>query len=152
MDIPQIASQITTFLAPALPYLATVGGKAIEEVGTRLGSGAWDSAKALWDRLRPGIDADPAAREAAEDLAGASDDPDLQAAFRVRLRKLLESDAGLAEDLERILAQLGPSAAYYAEVRGDGTIAQGKGARAVGKGAVVIGGGVGGDVNISNKD
>jgi hypothetical protein len=152
MDIPLIATQITTFLAPALPYLATVGSNAMEELGTRLGGGVWDSAKAVWDRLRPGIDADPAAREAAEDLAGASDDPDLQAAFRVRLRKLLEADTGLAEDLERILARAGPSAAYHAEVHGDGAIAQGEGARAGGKGAVVVGGDVGGDVNISNKD
>ncbi|MEJ5241594.1 MAG: hypothetical protein WHS87_10390 [Anaerolineales bacterium] len=49
---PQLLQQLTTFLAPFLPYLLKMGEKAAEEAGKRLGEAAWEQAKALWEKLR----------------------------------------------------------------------------------------------------
>ncbi len=49
---PELSQQVTTFLAPFLPYLLKAGEKAAEEVGKKLGADAWEKAKSLWGRLR----------------------------------------------------------------------------------------------------
>ena len=63
-DLDEIARQIVQFLAPFLPYLLKAGEKAAEEVGRKLGAAAWEQARALWARLRPKVEARPAAQVA----------------------------------------------------------------------------------------
>lgn len=65
------------FLAPALPYLIGLGGKAAEEAAKESGKAG---VKKVWDKLRPKVEAKEAAREAADDLAADPADPDAQAA------------------------------------------------------------------------
>ncbi len=48
----QLLQQLTTFLAPFLPYLLKAGEKAAEEAGKKFGEAAWEQAKALWEKLR----------------------------------------------------------------------------------------------------
>lgn len=107
MDIPALAEELVRVLSPALPFLLKVGEKAAEEIGKRLGSGMLDRAREIWDRLR----GHPDVEKAAHDLASMPDDPDAQAALRLQLRKLLQDDPALAQEL----AQLREKAA--AEVR-----------------------------------
>jgi hypothetical protein len=59
------------------------------EAGKQLGVDAWEKAKSLWGKLRPQVDAKPAAQEAAQDVAETSDNEDAQAALRLQLKKLL---------------------------------------------------------------
>lgn len=47
----------------------------------------------MWEKLHSKVEA----KEAATDLAATPEDEDLQTALRVQLKKLLESDAALAE-------------------------------------------------------
>ncbi len=102
MDPQTLAQQIVPFLTPFLPYLLKVGEKAAEEAGKKLGGDAWERAKTLWGKLRPGVEAKPAAKEAAQDAAAAPDDADARAALRHQLKKLLAEDPTLAADLTRL--------------------------------------------------
>lgn len=102
MDIAGLAQDLSTFLVPFLPYLLKAGEKATEEVGRKLGSDAWDKAKALWAKLYPKVEAKPAAQEAVQDVTNAPTDTDAQAALRLQLRKLLAEDETLASEVARL--------------------------------------------------
>ncbi len=96
---------LTAFLSPFLPFLMKAGEKAAEESGKKLGVEAWDKAKALWGKLRPKIETKDAAMEAVEDVAIQSEDEDAQASLRHQLKKVLESDKTLAEEVSRLMEQ-----------------------------------------------
>jgi hypothetical protein len=116
-------SALVQLLSPFLPRLL---GKA-SEVGAKVGGAAvdaaWEHARRIWDKLRPAIEAKPAATEAAADVAAAPDDADAQAALRLQLKKLLADDPALATQLGSLLEQ----------ARGAGVVATGKGGVAAGE-------------------
>jgi transketolase len=93
---------LTAFLAPFLPTLVKAGEKAVEKAADAVSDEAFKYARALWEKLKPGVDAKPAAKEAAEEVAARPDDEDALAALRLQLRKLLEEDTRLAGDLAAI--------------------------------------------------
>ncbi|MCU0565240.1 MAG: hypothetical protein MUF49_01420 [Oculatellaceae cyanobacterium Prado106] len=107
---------LTTFLAPFLPALLNLGTKAAEAaaskagetIGTQFSENALTKAKAVWQKLLPKVEAKEAAKEAAEDVAKTPDDADSQAALRVQLKKILESDAELAGAIAQILQEPAP--------------------------------------------
>ena len=94
---------IVKFLAPCMPFLLTMGNKAAEGASQKVGEDVWNRAKAIWDKLWPKVEAKEAAKEAAEDVAKNPDDEDLQGSLRVQLRKILEADTALAEEIVKIL-------------------------------------------------
>ena len=69
MDSQTLAQQLVGSLAPFLPYLLKAGEEAAGEAGKKFGAEAWERAKALWAKLRPQVEAKPAAQEAAQDVA-----------------------------------------------------------------------------------
>lgn len=101
MGLLEQAAAITTQLKPALPTLLgfVTGGIATGAL-QRAGEGLYTSTGEMWARLRgkrPQLD------EAAEELAQNPDDADAEASFRYQLRKLLEENQELAEELQRLL-------------------------------------------------
>ena len=94
---------IVKFLAPCMPFLLTMGNKAAEGASQKVGEDVWNRAKAIWDKLWPKVEAKEAAKEAAEDVAKNPDDEDLQVSLRVQLKKILEADTALAEEIAKIL-------------------------------------------------
>jgi hypothetical protein len=102
MDNTMLVQNLSAFLAPFLPYLLKTSEKAIEEVGKQLGADAWRRASVLWGKLRTKMEANPAAQEAAQDVANAPEDADAQAALRLQLRKLLSGDEILAAEMTRL--------------------------------------------------
>jgi len=151
MDISALAATLVGFLTPALPYLVKGGEKALEAVSEKIGEDVWESAKAIWQRLRGKLEASPAALEAAQDLAGEPDDGDAQAALRRQLKKLLSSDDALATEIARLLEEGEKRIEYRAKLQGEGAIAQGAGAVAAGKGGVAVGGDVHGGVRLGGS-
>ena len=103
MDFAAIAQAVTTFLIPALPYLLSLSGKAVEKASESLGSDLWEGAKSLWHKLLPKVEAKPGALDAAKDLADAPEDKDYQTALRVHLKKILEGDEIFAKEIKQIL-------------------------------------------------
>ena len=94
---------LVKFLAPCLPYLLNVGNKAVEGASQKVGEDVWNKAKAIWAKLYPKVEAKEAAKEAATDVAQKPEDEDLQASLRVQLKKILEADTALAEEIAKIL-------------------------------------------------
>lgn len=143
MDTKTLSDAITILLAPALPFLVSGGGKIVEEAGKALGENTPEILKSLWAKLRPKVEEKPAAAEAVEDVAKASEDADAQAALRIQLRKILESDPALAAEIAKLVEQAqATQATYHAEVHGSGAVAQGKGSVAAGEGGIAAGGDV----------
>ena len=127
MDIGALTKAITTTLIPALPYLLRPGDRPAGE--KRIAGEAWEQAKELWAKLKPGLDAKPSALEAAYDAAFMPDDEDAQAALRVQLKKLLTEDQSLAEVMSR----------WFEQGKGAGVIVNASGERSVAIGGDVAG-------------
>ena len=134
-----LAASAFTVLQPHLSELAQSAAEA-------LGKKVPDAIGALWGKLRARFADKPAADEALKDLLANPDDSDLQAAFRVQLKKLLQDDAGFADEVKGLVESTGKQTSYTAEVHGSGAVAQGPGAVAAGEGGIAIGGSVGGNV------
>jgi len=124
MDIGVLASSVTTALVPLLPYLLKAGEKAAEETGKAVAGQSWEWAKSLWTKLKPKVEAKETALEAAQDASQAPEDPDAQAAFRQQLKKLLNEDQSLAEEVSRWLEQ-GKAAGVTVTAAGDRSVAIG---------------------------
>lgn len=116
---------LTAFLAPFLPSLIKAGEKAVEKAADAVSDEAFKYAKALWDKLKPGVEAKPAAKEAAEEVATHPDDDDALASLRLQLRKLLEQDQGLAEDLARIWQEAQAANVVQVTASGERSVAVG---------------------------
>jgi hypothetical protein len=110
---PQLSTQLVQLLAPFLPYLLKgaklAGQEAAKKLGEKTGEQGFEQVKALWDRLRPKMEARPAALEAAQDAAAHPDDEDALAALHLQLKKLLAEDEALAQELVRLLTQARPA-------------------------------------------
>jgi len=124
MDISALASSLTTALVPLLPYLLKAGEKAAEESGKKALDQSLEWAKSIWAKLKPGVEAKPAALEAAQDVAHAPEDEDLQVALRVQLKKLLTEDQSLAKEVSRWLEQ-GKAAGNTVTASGERSVAIG---------------------------
>ena len=124
MDIGALASSLTTALVPLLPYLLKAGEKAAEETGKTVAGQSWEWGKSLWSKLKPKVEAKPAALEAAQDVALSPEDQDAQAALRMQLRKLLTEDQSLAEEVSRWLEQ-GKAAGITVTASGERSVAIG---------------------------
>jgi hypothetical protein len=135
---PQLPAQLVQLLAPFLPYfvkgLKLAGQEAAKELGEQASEQAFEQAKALWDKLRPKVEARPTALEAAQDAAAHPDDEDALAALRLQLKKLLAEDDSLAQEMTRLLEQ---------------ARAAGKNVTASGSRSVAIGGNVSGSVIVT---
>ena len=152
MDIATVAAEVTGALVPALPFLMKAGEKGAEVLGQQLGTGVWETAKALWHKLRPAVEASPTATAAVQDAVAAPEDADTRAALRVQLKKLLAADQDLFAGLTQVLEAAGHPQHYQAANFGDGAIVQGPGAVGAGKGGVAVGGDLHGGVRIGGTE
>jgi hypothetical protein len=103
MDFGLLAAGAVTLLVPFLKGLLSSGEDVAEELGEEAGRKGWSFARKLWGRLRGKVEERPAAREAVEDVAARPDDQRARVALEWQVQKLLEEDAGLAEDVQKLL-------------------------------------------------
>jgi hypothetical protein len=134
---------IVSLLAPFLPYLVKTGERLAENAGDALSSQAGRSARALWTKLRPHVDARPATAEAVADVATDPQDELARAALQLQLRKVLDEDVDLRREMEGILAE----AEKNGVLAKDGGVAIGGSVTAEG-GSIGVIGKVGGDVSM----
>ncbi|MDS4058546.1 MAG: SUMF1/EgtB/PvdO family nonheme iron enzyme [Candidatus Contendobacter sp.] len=139
MDLTELAGKLAALLAVYEPAIATPEYQQ---------EGESSLVQDVWQRLQPSLEAKAGAREALNDCWEQPDDPDLQTALRVQLKKIL-ADVDLATDLDRLLKASAEPANFRAEVHGAGAIAQGSGAVAAGEKGIAVGGNAG---NVSAVD
>jgi hypothetical protein len=96
---------VGALLAPALPYLLRPAEYVAAQAAQVLGDKGWEYAQRLWQKLGARVCERPAAQEAVEDVAAAPGDEDAQQVLTYQLRKLLERDAGLAAEVEELMAE-----------------------------------------------
>jgi hypothetical protein len=110
---PMDIATLTAFISPFLPFLRKLGSKAadkIEETAIEKFDGAaWTIAQSVWRKLSPKVMAKASAQEAINDVADHPEDEDFQAALRVQLKKLLEDDKALSEEIAQILRNTDPT-------------------------------------------
>lgn len=124
MDIGTLAGSLTTALIPLLPYLLKAGEKAAEETGKAVADKTLEWGQSIWSKLKPKVDAKPAALEAAQDVVKMSDSAGAKEALRWQLEKLLTEDQSLAEELSRLLEK-GKAAGITVIASGDRSVAIG---------------------------
>jgi thioredoxin-like negative regulator of GroEL len=128
MDVTILANDLTSVIAPFVPYLIRMGERSAEEAGRRLGEDAWTRAKALWAKLGGRLQERPVAVETVREVAEVPDDTDVRAALAVQLRRILAADAALAEEVRRLLADwpAGSGGTTVAAASGERSIAVGR--------------------------
>jgi hypothetical protein len=96
-----LANGTVALLAPLMPFLGPAGEGAAKEAAQQFGRAAWERGSAIWSVLRPGLDRNPAALYAADELA--KQDGDLQRqVLSAHLVAMLEEDASLASRLAAV--------------------------------------------------
>lgn len=96
---------LTAFLSPFLPFLIKFGEKSAETVGSKFGEEAWNTAKKIWDKLHPKIEAKDDAKIATEQLAAKPESEARKAVFQEELETLLKENPDLAEAIAQILQE-----------------------------------------------
>ena len=147
MDPKLLADALTTFLAPALPFLVKGGEGVVRQAGKKLGEEGLGFAKKLWQKLRPKAEASQVVQVAAEEVAAAPEDADARENLSLQLRRILKADPELAAELAKMVEAAGPKITYQAALHDSGAIAQGPGAVAAGQGGIAVGGNVQGNIS-----
>jgi hypothetical protein len=102
-NVEMDVSVLVAVLAPCLGGFLGAINAAASGVGESVGAELVEHAKRLWAKLRPRLEAKPAALEAAEDVARRPDDPRARGALELQLEKLLAEDPGLSREIESLL-------------------------------------------------
>jgi hypothetical protein len=89
---------LTSFLAPVLGSLL---GDLADRAKAEFGDAVWAKAQKLWRKLQPKVAEDPEALAAAEKVAAAPEDRDLQADLTYFLKRIVEADPELKGELVR---------------------------------------------------
>jgi hypothetical protein len=110
---------LTSFLAPLLPVLIRTGQGALDALSDLVGTSAAEKVHALWQRLGPAVAGQPAAEEAARDVAAEPDDGRRRTVLEVRLGDLLATDLQLAADVEALFSQAVAAVGRSVTVTGD---------------------------------
>ena len=98
-DLTSLVAQVYTKLQP---YLAIIATKAAEKIGESIPEGIGK----LWQSIKTKFEKRETSQEALEDLINNPVDPDLQAAFRVQLKKLLGEDENFRQCLSDLIINL----------------------------------------------
>jgi hypothetical protein len=128
-----VEAVIVSALAPFLPYLLRAGQRAGEGIADELGGAAGRLAGTLWARLRPHVEASPAAREAVEDAAARPTDERARGALELQLEKLLGRDEALAGEIRSLLEHAKQSGVIAADVVIGGSVSSDRGGVSAGR-------------------
>jgi hypothetical protein len=139
MDPITISALTATAWTLIQPHLRTIATKSAEKISELVP----ETIGKLWGKVVDRFNTKPASQEVTSDLLKNPDDSDLQASFRVQLKKAMEEDPGFAEQIKELVEKA--DAQTNVQVV-DGAAAVGDRAKAVGKGGILVEGNVSGDV------
>ncbi len=96
---------LTQFLVPFLPFLMQIGNKAIEGTANKFGEDAWQKAKAVWNKLRPKVEAKQDIKVAAEQVAAKPESEARQAVLQEELETLFTENPDLMAAIAKIMQE-----------------------------------------------
>ncbi|MBE7434519.1 MAG: hypothetical protein HS100_11440 [Anaerolineales bacterium] len=99
MDNPTLQALIISATTLLQPYLPTIATKVAEKIGEEVPS----SISKLWKVINERFSKKPSAQETLSDLIKDPNNPDLQAAFRVQFKKLIEEDDEFAKNIKSLV-------------------------------------------------
>ena len=114
---------LSAFLAPFLAPLMSGVQDLTEELGRKLGQEGWKYAKALWAKLRPGVEGDPAASAAAAAVASDPDNELARGGLAFQLEALLKADPSLSADVAKLWKEAEDAKVVNVVAEGDRSIA-----------------------------
>jgi hypothetical protein len=114
--INNLAQAAVNALHPYWPALAA-------GAATKLGESIPAAIRGLWDKIWGRCAEKPVAKESLDDLLAAHGDADLEAAFRVQLRKLLTAEPAFADEVGRLVQNIRTDSHHQVSITGDGNIA-----------------------------
>jgi hypothetical protein len=105
VDAVTLAQSLTELLIPRLPHLRdeTQSPVVVVKGSTQMSDPMLARARRVWDLLRPRAEANAALQDAVAIVAATPDDADAHAALRLQLRRALEADPRLRDELSRVL-------------------------------------------------
>ena len=98
-DLVQLATQLTKDLKPFLPYLLAGVQLAGKEAAKKTGEKIPEWMESAWRKLAT----HPNIQEAAEDIVAAPQDEDALAALRLQIKKALEQNPVLTEEIKALM-------------------------------------------------
>ncbi len=107
-DLTQLTTQMTESLKPFLPYLLAGAQLVGKEAAKKTGEKIPEWLEVAWSKLT----SHPKVKEAAEDAVTAPQDEDALAALRFQIKKALEQDPVLMEEIQALT----PDVQSYAKV------------------------------------
>ena len=102
MDVTAIASLAGSVVAVLAPYLAKAG----EEIAKEAGKATANKVGLLYQTLKDRFKTRSSAKEALADLEAQPNDPDVQAALRIQLKKQMTKDQTLVDQLQQLLSEI----------------------------------------------
>lgn len=107
---------ITSLLSVSLPSFLKLGDKAIESIGSAAGKDGWETAKKIWDKLRPKVEEKKSALSAVEAVVESPNDESCKEFFKKQLHKLFEENPDLIEAIAKILQESDPLPAATVQI------------------------------------
>ena len=108
IDIALLAQQVATVL---IPYLVKGGEAFAGETGKKL-------ANTLWEKFKPKVEEEEAAKEIIQDLKDNPGDKEAQSAFKYQIKSILKNDTKLAEEVSITIGEVDLSSIEM----GDGSV------------------------------
>jgi len=103
IEFGQLEKDVTTLLAPFLPYLATAGTEGMKEIGKDVGKAIPAGAKKIWEVLNYNIELKPPLKKAVNDVAESPKDEKALKRLDKELGEILKADGDLAHKLVELL-------------------------------------------------
>ena len=101
MDVALLAKDVVGFLVPFLPYLIKGAESAAGEIGKEFGRDAVERARMLWKKIQ--AESNQTAGLALAEAARTPNDSDAQAVMRLNIKRLLEEDPSLADEVRKLM-------------------------------------------------
>ena len=118
------------------PYLVLIAKGSMEKISEIIP----ESVGKLWNKIFDGFNKSPGKEKSLEDIMNYPDDKDIQASFRVQLRKIIDEDPSFRSELLTLIGNNFPDTSFKAELHGNGAISQGSNSKSVGANGILLDG------------
>lgn len=104
MNLAELATKITVFLAPFLPFLVAGGESVAKKLGERFGQTTFDKAKSVWEKITKNS-SDSAIKNTATAVKDNPESKPFRLALAASIAEYLQNNPGEAPQLAKLIAE-----------------------------------------------